>query len=152
MSIATAARSASREEFILACKQDNMAFLDANRKRVYIEYVREPVMPVKRFPWQSLQNDATGEKGRPTAILVAYKQDDGMLAQGWSAAMPATVSEDGYVLKRAERFDKAIGLWKAIRRATGQGRNSARIPNRILSGNKIAEFMERAATELNAKY
>lgn len=121
----------TREEFVAFCKAENAAFLSANPKRVYIEYVRDidhSVPPIRRpLP-----------KGRPTGVMVAYKNDDGTINFGWSAAHPTT-----------EKFDKAIGLWKAIRRATGRGRLTAKFPNRIL--DVFSDFMKSTPIELNGE-
>jgi hypothetical protein len=115
----------TRDEFLANCKRHNIAFLAANPKRVVIEYVREI------------------ETLRPTAVLVGYRADDGQLRLGWSASNPK---------KERHPFDKAEGVWRAIRRATGEGRTTAVIPDRVLSHFKRNDFMARAAEETGAKY
>lgn len=141
----------TREEFVKFCKAANTAFLDAHRGNVYLEYVREEIYD----PGHACRPNVP-KRGRPHAVFLALKGPDGTLSMGWSAAYP------GSPTRRADRFDKAIGLWKAIRRATGQGRLGKTIPDRLveragtaisLTASTIAsEFMNRAAEELEAKY
>jgi hypothetical protein len=133
-------RDNMRMKFISSCKADNMAFLEANRKRLYMEYVRDP----SNVP----TNEQTRSKGKPTAVMVALKDDDGTIHVGWAAAQQPLIDQEfGDLIRRGDEFNKPIGLWKAIRRATGAGRAPKRVHPRL----PIAEFQERAVKQFEAK-
>lgn len=150
-----APKFSTREAFRDYAKRENVAFLEANKGRVVIEYVREAV-----YTAYKVGKSPPKRRGQPNAVLVAYKEDDGTIRLGWSAARSAVIDGWGKVIEKGDNFDKIEGLWRAIRRASSQGRPVKKVPRRLRDGDSflgvlypgqvtISEFIERATEELN---
>lgn len=120
----------TRKNFLAYCKAEIADFMSKNQSRVIIEYVR---------------NQADEGRGEPTAVLVAYLDDTRKIQLGWSAARPDLVYRQGDVIRKrkGDVFNKTIGLWKAICRATGQGR-PATFPVGRINFRKPSDFLKRA--------
>lgn len=129
----------TRRDYVAYCRWYNDAFFKQQRHNVYLEYVREP------------DPDPT-KKGKPFGVLVALRGDDGLFSLGWAVAKGPKKDNQGNVIRKAEVFDKAIGLCKAFRRACGQASNLGVMPHRLTDDPSLVDgFVSRAHSELCTK-
>lgn len=129
----------TRQSYVAYCHWYNDAVLKTHGANIYIEYVREPELdPTKR--------------GKPFGVLVAFKGDDGLISLGWAVARGPKKDETGAVVRKAETFDKAIGLCKAMRRAWEEDADSGVMPFRLTNDSSLIDgFLDRAAKNFDKR-